>query len=111
MGKKLLSVAVSVAMVTAIWLAAAPEAEATEGCLLVDVFTYGPMSSCTFTATSTGGWVGAAGFWSVTVTHPGGAVDSYSGNGPAVGIEGTIQPGDVVSADLSNGTLAVGSPD
>ena len=65
--------------------------------------------SCSFVATRTGGFVGGAQSWKVTVTTPAGAVTTFSGTNGACNT-GAYNPGDTVRVELSNGMIAAGNP-
>lgn len=70
-------------------------------------------STCSFTATRTGGFVGGGESWSVTVYNHAGAdrvvVLSESGAGPACNT-GAYVPGNFVVVNVTNGVIAAGNP-
>lgn len=70
-------------------------------------------TTCSFTATRTGGFVGAAQSWNVTVYNHNGpdrvAILNESGSGPACNT-GAYTPGNVVVVTVSNGLVAAGNP-
>ena len=68
-------------------------------------------SSCTFTATRTGGFVGGASSWRVTVVKDGDPAQTtvFSGSNEACNT-GAYDAKDVVKVELTNGLIAAGNP-
>lgn len=70
-------------------------------------------NACSYTATRTGGFVGGAQSWKVTVYNNASptkvAIGRYSGTGPACNT-GSTSPGNLVVVELTNGTIAAGNP-
>lgn len=101
---------------------AVPASHATEGCILGPPGTPQPDpntnvggSECTYTAAQEGSWIGVGDFditvvrGTETLTFDETHADS---NGvPGAADTGTIQPGDVVTASVTSGALAIGNPE
>lgn len=90
----------------------------TEGCVVSSPGANGPTgvvyaNTCSYVATRTGGFVGGAQSWTVTVYNNNSptktVVGKYSGSGPACNT-GSTNPGNLVVVTASNGTVAAGNP-
>lgn len=67
--------------------------------------------TCQYKATRTGGFVGGAAKWTVTVYRPStNQTFTYTGTNSQACNTGSTVPGDVVTVSLTNGLIAAGNP-